>query len=138
MKRAGLLLICACATWSIPQPMIRTREVATVYERMREGVQTACGGIATEFKEGGLIKGKWQRWPVKEGAFLTHCLATQLPEDEFFTTVRLTFVARYCPGAVPADLEAQTLPCEEAEVIPQTVKDSLDQVIAQVETAVRR
>jgi hypothetical protein len=119
--------------------MIHTGEVSTVWARMRTGMQHACGGIVSEFADATLATGPWQAWPVEKGVFLTRCLASQLPEDDrTFTTVRLTFVARYCPGAPPDKLETLSSPCEEAEVVPQPVKEALDRLVEQFEREVKR
>ena len=142
MKRLALapvlLLACALQTWTVPQPMIRTTQASTVWPRMREGVQKACGGIATEFADATLATSTWLSWPGDKGVYVSRCLASQLPEEKDSTLVRLTLVVRYCPEGPPAELQSKSTPCEEVEVIPNSVKEALERVIDQFQQEVAR
>jgi hypothetical protein len=129
---------CALERWTVPQPTVRTKELETVWTRLREAVTANCAGIETENTESQLLVGHWQAWSSPDGVYLTHCIATVLPEDERFADVRLTFIVKRCGTSSLDDLDELAKTCEPTDSIPQIVKDQLEIVTGHFEQAVRR
>lgn len=122
----------------LPQPTTRTKDVETLWTRLREAVEGPCGGIETENTGSQILIGRWQAWSSADGLYVTRCVATVLPEDTRFSEVRLTFSARRCGTGSLDDVQALAANCEPIDSIPQLVKDQLEILWGKFERIVRR